>query len=123
MQQYDYASPPEIVLKVLEEGRVSAEFVRESVCLVRGYFEETLHQYDGEIALLHLDCDLYESYSTCLNALYPKVRPGGIIVFDEYEDNNFPGAKRAIDEFFRDKPEKPLMYQQYYYLKYYVMKS
>ena len=122
-QQHDYASPPEIVLKVLADGRVSAEFVREYVRLVRGYFEETLHQYDGEIALLHLDCDLYESYTTCLNALYPKVRPGGIIMFDEYEDSNFPGAKRAIDEFFRDKPEKPLMYEAYCYLKYYVIKS
>jgi hypothetical protein len=121
-QQYDYASPPEIVLKVLADGRVSAEFVRECVRLVRGYFEETLHQYDGEIALLHLDCDLYESYTTCLNALYPKVRPGGIIMFDEYEDSNFPGAKRAIDEFFRDKAEKPLIYQGHYYLKYYVIK-
>jgi hypothetical protein len=121
-QQYDYASPPEIVLKVLNDGRVSAEFVRESVRLVRGYFEETLHQYDGEIALLHLDCDLYESYTTCLNALYPKVRGGGVIMFDEYEDSNFPGAKRAIDEFFRDKPEKPLIYQDYHYLKYHVIK-
>jgi hypothetical protein len=122
-QQYDYASAPEIVLKVLTDGRVSAEFVTQSVRLVRGYFEETLHQYDGEIALLHLDCDLYESYTTCLNALYPKVMSGGIIMFDEYEDSNFPGAKRAIDEFFRDKAEKPLIYQDYYYLKYYVIKS
>jgi hypothetical protein len=66
---------------------------------------------------------LYESYTTCLNALYPKVRPGGIIMFEEYEDSNFPGGKRAIDEFFRDKPEKPLMYEAYCYLKYYVIKS
>ena len=122
-QQYDYASPPEIVLRVLNDGRVSSEFVTESVRLVRGYFEQTLHQYDGEIALLHLDCDLYESYTTCLNILYPKVRSGGIILFDEYEDNNFPGAKRAIDDFFRDKAEKPLVYQEYSYLKYYVVKS
>jgi hypothetical protein len=122
-QQYDYASPPEIVLKVLSDGRVSTEFVTQSVRLVRGYFEETLHQYDGEIALLHLDCDLYESYTTCLNAFYPKVRSGGIIMFDEYEDSNFPGAQRAIDEFFRDKAEKPLIYQEYCYPKYYVIKS
>jgi len=123
MQQHDYTSPPEMVLKVLSDGRASTEFVTRYVRLVRGYFEDTLHQYDGEIALLHLDCDLYESYTTCLNALYVKVRSGGIIMFDEYEDNDFPGAKRAIDEFFRDKPEKPLIYQDYEYLKYYVIKS
>jgi Macrocin-O-methyltransferase (TylF) len=123
MRQHDYASPPEMALKVLSDGRVSTEFVTQYVRLVRGYFEETLHQYDGEIALLHLDCDLYESYTTCLNALYPKVRSGGIIMFDEYEDSDFPGAKRAIDEFFRGKPEKPLIYHDYEYLKYYVIKS
>jgi hypothetical protein len=39
--------------------------------------EETLNQYEGEIALLHLDCDLYESYTTCRNVLYPKVGSGG----------------------------------------------
>jgi hypothetical protein len=41
--QYDYASPPEIVLKVLADGRVSTEFVKEYVRLISGYFEETLH--------------------------------------------------------------------------------
>lgn len=123
MQRYDYTSPPEMVLKVLSDGLVSTDFLTRHVRLVRGYFEETLNQYDGEIALLHLDCDLYQSYITCLNALYPKVRLGGIIMFDEYEDSDFPGAKRAIDEFFRDKPEKPLIYQEYQYLKYYVLKS
>ncbi len=121
--QHDYASEPEIVLKVLADGRVSSDFVNRSIRLVRGYFDETLQQYDGEIALLHLDCDLYESYVTCLNALYGKVRSGGIIMFDEYENSNFPGAKRAVDEFFRDKPEKPLKYEEYQYVKYYLIKA
>jgi O-methyltransferase len=122
-QQHDYASPPDIVLKVLADGRVSPEFVTQSVRLVRGYFDETLRQYEGEIALLHLDCDLYESYVSCLNALYARVRSGGVIMFDEYGDSNFPGAKRAVDEFFRDKAEKPLIYQQHQYLRHYVIKS
>ena len=122
-QKHDYASSPEMVLRVLSDGRVSNEFVSQNVRLGRGYFEETLHQYDGEIALLHLDCDLYESYTTCLKALYSKVRSGGIIMFDEYEDSNFPGAKRAIDEFFHDKPEKPQAYFDYQYRKYYVVKA
>jgi hypothetical protein len=28
-------------------------------------------------------------------------------MFDEYSDADFPGARKAIDEFFADKPEKP----------------
>ena len=94
----DYASPPELVLKVLEEGRVSSAFVAEHVRLVRGFFENTLPSYTGSIALLHLDCDLYESYRTCLNLLYDRVSPGGLIMFDEYEDETFPGARIAVDE-------------------------
>lgn len=117
-----YSSPPELVSKVLEDGRVSANFLTENIRLVRGYFNTTLTQYDGTIALLHLDCDLYESYKTCLQELYPKITPGGIIMFDEYEDPNFPGAKRAVDEFFAVKVEKPIVYQKYQYMKYYVIK-
>lgn len=123
MQSHDYASPPEMVMKVLSDGRVSPHFVANSIRLVKGYFDQTLDSYHGEIALLHLDCDLYESYITCLNKLYPKMKPGGIIMFDEYEDSDFPGAKRAIDEFFQDKIEKPEIYHEYQYLKYYVIKS
>lgn len=119
----EYTSPPELVLKVLEDGSVSADFVARNVRLVRGYFESTLPRYSGSIALLHLDCDLYESYRTCLEQLYRLVVPGGIIMFDEYEDPRFPGAKRAIDEFFSDKVENPVAYQEYETLKFHVVKS
>lgn len=119
----DYATPPELVLRVLRDGRVSDEFVRSRVRLVRGFFDRTLGSFDGRIALLHLDCDLYESYLTCLGALYSKVTPGGLILFDEYEDETFPGAKVAIDEFFADKPEEVVRYENYGYVKYHVVKQ
>lgn len=118
----DYSSPPELVLRVLREGRVSPELIRDRIRLVRGFFDSTLPGFDGRIALLHLDCDLYESYITCLNALYDKVTPGGLILFDEYEDHAFPGAKAAIDEFFRDKPEQIVRYEKYQYVKFHVVK-
>jgi hypothetical protein len=119
----EYASTPEVVLKVLEDGRVSAEFIRENIKLVRGFFDQTLPQYQGQIALLHLDCDLYESYSSCLKHLYPRVSSGGVILFDEYEDTNFPGARLAVDEFFADRAEKPIRHNAYGYTKYYVVKT
>jgi O-methyltransferase len=122
-QRGDYASPPELVLKVLEDGRVSPDFIHNNVHLVRGYFDATLPKYDGRIALLHLDCDLYESYQECLEQLYPKVQRGGIIMFDEYEDLTFPGAKPAIDQFFQNKTEKPVRYDEYSYVKYHVVKD
>ena len=54
--------------------------------------------------MLHLDCDLYKSYKESLEFMYPKVVQNGIIVFDEYLDQkNFPGAIKAIDDFFGQK--------------------
>jgi hypothetical protein len=78
--------------------------------IVKGYFRDTLPGSDvGTIALLHLDVDLYDSYKVCLESLYPKVARHGIILFDEYRQGDtqrvFPGAAKAIDEFFADKKE------------------
>lgn len=74
----------------------------QQVMLVKGYFENTLEAWiDKTFTVVHLDCDLYQSYITCLNFFYPRVKPGGYIVFDVY-----PGAQKAIDSFLADKPEK-----------------
>ena len=100
-----WANPPETVLKVLRDGRLSDEVIRARIRLVKGWFDQTLPSYEGRIALLHLDCDLYQSYKVALETLYGKVQPGGAIMFDEYADVRWPGAAKAIDEFFRDKPE------------------
>jgi hypothetical protein len=116
-----WATPPDLVLRVLRDGRVPEETIKNRVRLVKGFFEDTLPKYDGKIALLHLDCDLYESYVTALNTLYRKVVPGGIIMFDEYNDPRWPGGKKAIDEFFADKPEKPQQHKTSW--KYYVVKA
>lgn len=100
-----WANPPETVLRVLRDGRLSDDFINDHIRLVKGWFNETLPRYEGKIALLHLDCDLYESYSVALNTLYSRVEPNGVIMFDEYNDARWPGANKAISEFFMDKPE------------------
>lgn len=76
--------------------------------LVRGYFSETLGRFENEqFCFIHLDVDLYESYRECLHALYDRLTPGGVVVFDEYQEPNWPGADKAIDEFFADKQLSP----------------
>lgn len=80
--------------------------VRTNCELVVGWFDDTLpgfikqHQ-NRHVAFLHIDCDLYSSTCTVLELLRGRLRPGTIIVFDEYL--NFPGWEqdehRAWTEF------------------------
>jgi hypothetical protein len=75
-----------------------------------GYFEETLPRLIAagkRFCFVHIDCDIYESYRYCLEKLYDCVVPGGVILFDEYRCPVWPGATRAVDEFFTSRPEKP----------------
>ena len=116
-----WANPSETVLRVLKDGRIPEEKILSRVRLIKGLFHDTLPAYEGRIALLHLDCDLYDSYRTALENLYVKVVPGGIIMFDEYDDPRWPGAKPAVDEFFADKAEKPVAHHKCTW-KYYVEK-
>jgi len=85
--------------------------------IVKGWFENTLPEYEGTIALLHLDCDLYSSYKTALGELYPKVSSGGIICFDEYKEPKWPGATRAIDEYLNPDEIKKDKCGKYYFIK------
>lgn len=117
-----YANAPAAVLRTLRDGRLSDELIRDRVRLVKGWFDETVPKHEGPIAVLHLDCDLYESYKICLESLYPQVVSGGIIMFDEYNDKRWPGATKAIDEFFEDKPESPQPHEKCNW-KYHVVKQ
>jgi len=116
------ASPQEMVTKVLHDGRVPQRLIDKNLHVIPGFFEASLPHYQGRIALLHLDCDLFESYTCCLNLLYDKVVAGGLIMFDEYEDANYPGAKIAVDQFFSTRPEIVEEYFGFDYRKFYVRK-
>lgn len=56
--------------------------------LVVGWFADTLPGFLAEHAepvdLLHLDADLYSSTATVLEHVGPRLRPGSVVVFDEY---------------------------------------
>ena len=73
----------------------------------KGYFAETMSQLPVHIALLHIDCDLYESTQCVVENAYPRLSPGAVVVIDEYHDEKWPGVRKAIDEFLKDKQEKP----------------
>lgn len=61
--------------------------------LVVGLFADTLpgflDTHPGPVDLLHLDADLYSSTATVLELVGPRLRPGSVVVFDEFF--NYPG--------------------------------
>lgn len=74
----------------------------EKICLVPGRVEQTLpHPQIGNIALLRLDTDWYESTRYELDCLYDKVIPGGFIIIDDY--GHWKGARKAVDEFIAER--------------------
>lgn len=64
---------------------------------------------DMKIAYAHVDVDIYRSVRDCCEFIYPRLSAGGIMIFDDYGFPSCPGARRAVDEFFADKPERPLV--------------
>ncbi len=58
-----------------------------------------------EFSFVHLDIDLYQPTVDSLRFFYQRMVPGGIILCDDYGFISCPGAKKAMDAFFSDKPE------------------
>jgi len=77
----------------------AGEFAQETIPdvpgaeLVAGLFEDTLPGFlagcDDAVGFLHLDADLYSSTKTVLDLIGDRLRPGAVVVFDEFF--NFPG--------------------------------
>jgi hypothetical protein len=83
----------------------------ELVIYVQGYFPDSLKQIDAphQIAVLHIDCDLHDPMDAALQYFYPLVAPGGLIIMHDYSSGYWAGITVAIDNFFRDKLEKPIL--------------
>jgi len=95
-------------LHVHKELAISLEEVKDNfsrygllddqVVFVKGFFSDTLPTLKaGPFSLIRLDGDLYESTHVALEALYPKLSPGGFIIIDDYK--LIPPCQRAVDDY------------------------
>jgi hypothetical protein len=64
--------------------------------IVIGWFEDTLPTWTqnnedtlNNLSLVHIDCDLYSSTKTILDNIGNYLKPGVVVVFDEY--HGYPG--------------------------------
>jgi len=71
--------------------------------VVRGDFEVTARRYLSDhphliVSLLYLDFDIYRPTKLALELFLPRVPKGGIVVFDELNEEAFPGETIAALE-------------------------
>lgn len=102
--------------------------------MVPGWFSDTLpHRLPQQICFAHVDGDLYSSVRESLEAIYPRLGPGAVVLVDDYgepdtcgkigrayTDNPYsrnlgrsynpidwlPGVRVACDEFLAGRPEE-----------------
>jgi O-methyltransferase len=85
------------------EAAVKANFERyrlldDRVRFLPGWFKDTLLDAPvGRIALLRLDGDLYESTIQALEALYPRLSPGGFCIIDDY--HAIAACRQAVTDY------------------------
>lgn len=48
----------------------------------------------------HIDVDLYQPTRDSVEFIWPRLSTRGVLLLDDYGTCNFPGARKAIDEFF-----------------------
>jgi len=82
----------------------------EHVVFHPGWIPETFAGMEGSIiALAHIDLDVYRSVWDSCEFIYPRLANSAVMLFDDYGFPTCPGARRAVDELFCEKPEVPIV--------------
>ena len=92
---------------------VNRRFDYSNVKLVKGWIPEVFELSDfpriDKVAFLSIDMNGWKAERAALDYFYPRLVTGAVIYFDDY-GHNYPGLVQMVDEFFSDKPEKPLYF-------------
>ena len=90
-RQGDYAASVESVREpLLQLGR------SEAVTLIKGFYSDSLRDFQKEICMLWLDVDLYESAQDVLTSVFKHLNPAGMIATHEFTD--FHNRPHTLDE-------------------------
>ena len=77
--------------------------------LIKGFYDNIqLPTSIKQIALCHIDCDLYESTIQVLELIKPKLVVGSLLLFDDwfhYKGDPTKGEQRALNEFLQKYPK------------------
>jgi O-methyltransferase len=91
----------------VQQNLQSTGYPQQNLFFIQGKVEDTLaHTVPGQLALLRLDTDWYESTRVELEVLYPLLVQKGILIIDDF--GHWEGAKKAVVEYFDTNKTKPL---------------
>lgn len=77
----------------------------------KGWFKDVPdYRVPDKICFAFLDGDFYDSIYDSLTKIYDKVQEGGYILFHDYERNDLPGVRAAIEDFLRERGEEYNVY-------------
>ena len=101
---------------------VSAVLGSQNVSIVKGYYQNTLRDIDfspESVALVNVDCDLFESIELVLRKLLDThaLFDGSVILFDDWNFNRANpnmGARKAVSSLFNETSR----YQLSFFLNY-----
>jgi len=90
-------------LEEVKENIFKTSYPKGNFIFIPGDVLKTLGTNKPEnIALLRLDTDWYASTVKELQVLYPLIVKRGVLIIDDY--GHFDGARKAVDEYFKDRP-------------------
>ena len=96
----DYTGFPELAVGVrqVQDNFARYGMLDERVCFLPGWFRDTLPAAPiNRLAVLRLDGDLYQSTIEALDALYPKLAPGGYCIVDDF--GAIPACRQAVEDY------------------------
>ena len=89
-----------ISLETVQENMARTGYPAARVTYVKGKVESTLAERPPErVSMLRCDTDWYESTKAELEVLWPRLSPGGIVLFDDYY--RWQGSRKAADDYFK----------------------
>jgi hypothetical protein len=91
-----------ITYKIVNAGFDDSKFQLVAGDITKSSYEYLKDRPGFRISILYLDLDLDEPTYEALTALWDRVLPGGMIVFDEYGYHNW-SESNAVDRFLAEK--------------------
>lgn len=90
----------------IDRTKSNLDQFKKNLIYHHGYIPDTFsnhHDSPNDISYLSVDLNSTKPTMATLEFFFSKLLKGGIIIFDDYGNTNYPDTKNAIDKFFSNK--------------------